>query len=351
MRHLRGWTVVLCACVVCGAAWGAPVYITGVPDWDQPVLTPGGPAVGSGWEAWCVPTATANIMGYYRDLDVTNAIADGQVFPNTAAWNAPAGDFQDDTADPASGAPGPGVTRNDIGWYMNTNDIGQTPTGGVGGTYIGTMLSDVKPGLDGVRPANPAWKGYLSDNGVTATVTNAAIAGIGLDDTGAGFHTVITVWPRIVTEIDAGRPVLIHFLHWGLVGRNQDTRDNGPVGLSSYDFAFWGANPNADQNTGESYTNPDIGHTVTLVGYWTGGNDPTNPFYNDDNQDAPNAVIVHDNNDGYLVNGPLPLVLPFDASCPWVMNTEITLVPEPATMMLALVGAGSMLTLRRRRRR
>ncbi|KPL04810.1 MAG: hypothetical protein AMK75_00475 [Planctomycetes bacterium SM23_65] len=351
MRDLKrlALTVVVCAC--CASVFGAPVYISGVPDWDQPVVA-GATAKGTGWDAWCVPAAASNIMGYYRDGGVTNLIADGTVFDTTAAW--PAGDWEDDQCDPlSSNPPAWGVARNDIGWYMNTNDMGQTALN-PGGSYVGTAFGDIKPGLDGMAPG---FTGYFPGSGLPAAsffVTNAATAISGQNTHPAGPFTVVTVWPWLTGQIDDNQPMIVSFSHGGFLNRQQ-VRGTGPAGLVDYDFAFWmSANPGGDNNTGEVWQG-DLGHACTLVGYWQGGPDPTHPFYDQNTGQAPNAIIVHDNRDGYLGAGGLnprglPLVLPFDATCPWVMNTEIV-IPEPATVTLTLSGVLTLLALRRRRRR
>jgi hypothetical protein len=346
MRSLR---VLVVAGLVfwCAGAFGGPVVIVGVPDWDQPVKAGPPPNLGAGWNAWCVPTAAADIMGYYRDKGTTNLIADALVFPNKNGWAGPpkAADYQDDTADPRSADPPLfGVVRGDIGWYMNTNDLGQTATLPAGGTYAGTKNADIKAGLDGSKAG---FTGYFPGSGLNnVTVRNAAANAL-LNTVPGGPFTVATVWNRILTEINAGRPVLISFTHGAFINRIQ-VRGGGPAGLPDYDLARWASsNPGGDTSVGEIWDD-DLGHTMTLVGYWD--NDATNPFYDCQTLRAPKAIIVYDNRDGFLNNParPLPLVLPFDGTAPWLMNTEI-LIPEPATMLL-LASGGALLVLRRRRR-
>lgn len=340
MKNLCRAVLMLTFCFFCSSVFGVHVYIDNVPDWDAPVIAGPPPASPGVWDAWCVPTASANIMGYYRDKHGINSIADGSVFAATAAW--PAVDFQDDTADAVSAPP-----RQDIGWFMNTNNLGETAAGGL---YIGTMFSDIKPGLDGSGAGGHT--GYFPAAGLNnVVVTNAAIAGSGQNTAAGGPYTVFTVWDRLTDNIDAGRPMLGSFSHWSLI--NKVSVDNGPVGLVDYDYYQWGAKQNTGPG-GESWTNPDIGHTVTIVGYWE--NDTTSPYYDADNGWAPRAIIVHNDSDGYLnnPNRPLPVVVPFDVgpawvAAPWVMNTEIV-IPEPATVTLALLGCGALAALRRRRR-
>ncbi|HUW56728.1 MAG TPA: PEP-CTERM sorting domain-containing protein [Planctomycetota bacterium] len=347
MRNLRSVIIAFVLCVCCASVFGAPVYITGVPDWDQPVIA-GAVALGAGWDAWCVPSSASNIMGYYRDGGVTNLIGDGSAFDTTAAW--PAGDWQDDGADPVSSnwPAWPIAARNDIGYFMNTNDFGETAVN-PGGGYKGTSYNDVKPGLDGLTVG---FTGYFPASGQAATVTNAAV-NAALNTAPGGPFTVGTVWGRLTAEIDDNRPMIVSFSHGGFLNRQQ-VRGAGPAGLADYDFAIWmTSNPGGDTNDGSTWEG-DLGHACTLVGYWPGGADPTHPFYNDFTGQAPNAIIVHDNRDGYLGAGGLnprglPLVLPFDGTCPWVMNTEIV-IPEPTSVTLVLLGSAVLAVLRRRRR-
>ena len=104
---------------------------------------------------------------------------------------------------------------------------------------------------------------------------------------------------------------------------------------------------------GEEYAE-DLGHTVTLVGYWGGGLGQVagHPFsWLGAGGSTPDAVIVHDNADGTLANATpaLPLVLPFDLAfgTPWAMQTEISGVPEPSVLALLLLGGVALLRRRR----
>ena len=149
------WALAVVIGVLCPVAWAAPTYISNVPDWNQPTLIdnnlpapgpvgnvqiPAIPAPGGVTTAWCAPTASANIMGYYRDTMVGLSIADNGVFPNTTAL--PAADWRDDAVDNVSAAPL--VSRQDLGWYMNTNSQGDplAPVQNFGaGTHYGNIFS------------------------------------------------------------------------------------------------------------------------------------------------------------------------------------------------------------------
>ncbi|UCF43146.1 MAG: hypothetical protein JSV99_11295 [Planctomycetota bacterium] len=321
--------VIVVACT-CGAGFGAPVYIPGVPDWDQPALAAGQSPAGS-WGAWCTPTATANIVGYYNDNGV-GGIGDSNVFPATPPWTDP--DWQDDTAD-ASGGP-----RADLGWYFNTNDIG---LGGNPGspTYRGTKLEHILNGTAGNGGLVGAGSGYFPSAGLTSVCVGnygsyALNAGVYAKfDTNRGepnqvYHTDEAGFVQIWLSIDGNRPLLGHFEHFELVGRTDVNDFNGFSDfneVNDFDWADWGEAPiygpngYTDEVTGEVWDpNRGLGHTVTIVGYWLGG-DAGNPLGAD-------AIIVHDNRDGRSGSGPLPLLLPW-AGSPWMGLTLINGIASP----------------------
>jgi hypothetical protein len=331
----------------------APAYLSNVPDWNQPTAAdpnlpdPGPvnnvnfPAAGT-TAAWCVPTTAANIAGYYRDTIPGLTIADGSVFPNTTARAPTAVDWRDDLVDDQSVA----VQRQDFGWYFNTNNQGDAnlqPS--PGGTHYGNVM----PGL----------VNYLAAHNAQALVVNFADLNgpAGAFDTSGvpNPHTVPMAFQRLKSEIDAGRPAILHLKYWSLLNR-QAFRNTAIPGLPDYDTALWGAPVNQGPG-GEVYA-ADIGHSVTVVGYWL-ANDVTNPFAAPGGI-TPDALIVYDNNDGTLLlnnaAAPLPLAVPFAVgnpnpgmNAPWVMQTEISGVPEPATHWLAAAGI-AWLAIKNRRR-
>ena len=314
------------------------VYITGVPDWDQPVFA-AGQAPGGAWGAWCVPTATANIVGYYRDKGVGGTIGDATAFPAGGVFGVNA-DWQDDTADNVQAA------RGDLGWYYNTNDLGLG--GGTPPSYRGTQLVHIQKGMTGGGGLVGTGSGYFPAHGVN----NVSVKNYGshLMNTGIysnfdttpdlqSTHTDAAGFTEIMNEINAGRPLLGHFDHFVL-----GTKSRGSASFGAYDAAFWGDAPvfdpeldYIDDATGEIWNPAEgLGHTVTITGYFLLG-DFENPF------GKSNAIIVHDNTDGYI-----PLVLPWDSSSPWSGLTEISNVPEPMTLSLLAPGMAGIVRRRKR---
>ncbi|MCH8806592.1 MAG: hypothetical protein IH986_10950 [Planctomycetes bacterium] len=339
-RTQTGMTLALILSVSGPRALAGVNYIAGVPDWDQPVLVipslPGGP--NGPWGAWCVPTATANIAGYYEDVwNVTGNlpnfphVADGLVFPATT----PPGMFnwQDFTATLGGGPFSP--FRDDFGWYYNTHGM-STRAGGTGtfpGPWSGTRLVDIERGSTGSHGLVGA-NGYFPFRGMNSiTVRNygadtmAPGVFVGYDNTGdpQPVHTTGAALAEIVSDIRNDLPLLGHFEHFNLVNRVRHDDEPGQSpdyfpDIDEYDVAEWGQATNGDPNSGEQW-DPDegLGHTVTIVGYWDAA-DPGNPFYGQ----GVNAIVVHDNTDGYLMSAgqPLPLVLPWDNS-PWMGLTRL----------------------------
>ena len=338
-------------------SFAAPSIISNVPDWNQPtsvdnnlpdpgpVLNVNLPAAGT-TAAWCVPASAANIMGYYRDTVPGLTIADGSAFPKTTARNPTAVDWRDDMVDDQSIQ----VQRQDLGWYLNTNGQGAALpfNPGMGGTHYGNIL----PGLTNYFAAHglqPAIVNFADNNGPAALFDTSGVPNP---------HTVPMAFQRLQTEIDAGRPALLHLGYWNLLNR-QAFRNTAIPGLPDYDTALWG--PQVFVGPGGEQYGIDIGHTVTVVGYWP-SNDPTNPFAGMGLGGlTPDTLLVFDNNDGTVPAAaggalPLPLAVPFalgqqnqGLNVPWVMQTEISGIPEPATAWL--MSAAFVLLVARHRAR
>jgi hypothetical protein len=331
-----------------------PAYIQSVPDWNVPRIADGnladpGPVAlvalppNGVPNGWCTPTASANIMGYYRDTVLGLSIADQPVFPITTL--RPSVDWRDDTLDTLTAPPAP--NRQDIGWYMNTNSIGN---GAMPLSPGGTLYGNVQPGLVSYFAAynlnNVSVVNYTDPNNANASpFDNSGVPG--------AQRNLANAYTRLQGEVDNLRPALLHILYWSLLNRAQ-VRVSGIPNLPDYDFAQWGAPVGNSPDYGD-YT-PEIGHTVTIVGYWNGGLGlvPGDPFSGLGNGGStPDALIVYDNSDGTLAapTRSLPLVVPFSSgqglaglNVPWVMQTEISGVPEPATLgLLALGGLGVLL--------
>ena len=323
---------------------GAGVVINGVPDWHQPCLInpPNGPDNGGNpgnglacYKAWCVPTASADIMGYWKDILGFAGIADNALYNalgGNIAWNPGANprNWQDDSADalsiPTVGGGARAVGAQDLGWYLNCNDQGdQTlPGAGGGGTFSGTKRIAVQTGLIN----------YLTAAGYPQAQVSHQLC----------VHTV--GWAKITAEINAGRPLLGHFTH-------------GAMSPGAPGQWLWDANPLEDSQTGADWSESEdgngLGHVMAIVGYYAAG-DANNPFGGAGS--VLDVIVAQDNRrhgaeiDNVLLQHNLPF---YDTNlgqgvAPWVGYTTIN-IPEPGTMvLLALVGLAVFLRRRGARR-
>lgn len=313
-------------------AQASVMVLPGVPDWNQPTLQDlnlpdAGPVGfagdGSSAAAWCTPSASADLMGYHRDKNPGWSIADNSVFPTTTG--RPAVDWRDDMLDTLTVNP----PRNDLGWFMNTNDKGDQTVPMIGfnpgGGPVGTHYGNIRPGLQNYLTAHG-----LNQNSVVNYSDPAGPAAL------YGTAAIVPVaYQKIVGEINQQRPVLLHLTSYFNASGQVGTL---PPLLPSYDLDLWPTTLITTGPGGETIIN-DIGHTVIVVGYWT-GNDSANPYFLS-GLGPIDAVIVYDNGDGtFGVNPnaiPRPVVLPFSSgnvnpglNVPYAMITTVNPVPEPA---------------------
>lgn len=285
---------------------GQAQYLASTPDWNQPTLV-GAPGGNTGdWRAWCVPSATANILGFYRDAGVAG-IADATAFPTTGLWGAP--DFQDECAD---GGYGP----MHAGYYLDTNG------NGLGGamSHDGTRLVDIKTGLEQYFAAHSFPATYVRNYGSHDPAHLPPSLYCAFDTTlqPQGVHSDAGAWAVIQREIDAGRPLLGHFTHGNMILTSPPDPTAIP-GAEDYRLGSWDdlGNPNGDDLTGEVWdVDGGLGHTMTIVGYW--------PMPNPHGQDL---ILVFDNRDIPFNNDPnlsqrLPIAIPW-AGAPWAGLTSV----------------------------
>ncbi len=282
-----------------------PQYIPGVPDWNQPFMSgaPGG--VAGPWSAWCVPTATANLVGFADDHRNFASIGDHQLYPASNAWTAV--DFNDESAD------GSGGPRNDLGWRLDTNGAR------TGLPHTGTHLGDLKAGIEKFWLNHALPESYIRNYGVPTPFMPSWIY-CDFDTTLNLYpeHNLIEAFNEVRREIDAGRPLLGHWGHGNLINTGQFPLPPGDQNIPDAEFyrtADWGFDPTQggqfpaqDESSGEIWDAAQgLGHTMTIVGYWL-ASDPTNPLV-----PPVDAVIVFDNRDLPL-NQRIPIILPWYTS-------------------------------------
>ncbi len=342
--------VLALAFLAASGAQAANKYVSGLaPNWDQPynypdaydLTGPGAAPVAPPlvWHAWCTPTAASMMMGHWADVrgvaGTGDASADGnQGIANGyggVAWAAGAS-WHDYCADAMAAAPfgrpwGPGAypppAVTDIGWYMNTNNLGDNGlTTNPGAAHTGTYVGNCGEGLNNFlsHRASPL-------AGKALTTYNPG---------GAGGNAFLAT--MVKTEIDANRTVLGHFKWWinpappgpGQGNGGEDSEDDFEATGGYADYYFDETAPKVDDEVWNDEDGEEgLGHTVCIVGY------------SDDAMGNVTHLIAHDNWPATVRN-----VRVVVAGAPW---SAITTVPEPATASLLGIGV-ALFAIRRKRK-
>jgi hypothetical protein len=295
MRRLVASLIVVSAMLTLVAPAQADNLIFQVPDWNQPA-----PA---GYPNWCSPTAGANIMGYWDDVQGCDQLTDNQWFNASPAYANNAGTWQ-------QGLYQDGMVE--MGWFMQTDGWVPPPAQFPPG-WNGTTLNKILPGLLGY--AHTAWV----DPGVTAIAKLAfpQTAGFTQAKGDAGIDPIV-MWNTYTSQIDLGHPVEMSFDRWV----------DDPNGIT-----YTVKDQIVDEYNWDEYPNSEGGHSVVGVGYFIDANQ-TNWFVCQDGWGTtPQYVAV-----------------PMDYT-KWWQNDYITTVPEPTTFVLLIVGTVSVLIYGWRRRR
>ena len=342
----KRWVITMVAFVLAaGTGTHAANWVSGfVPDWNQPNWCgnpvngwPNGgpnPAVPA-WGAWCTPTAAANLLGHWDDVK-GSSVADGVAYNGSGvAWpNWPA--YQDYQANGGNqrGALSPGAV-DDLGWYMDTNGLGDPAHGNPPAGHTGTYYKDVSWGPLGLNTffadlGQPSFTALT--HGLVYSDPQTAV----LPNVQAGFQ-------EVRGEIDGNRTAVAHFTHWNLQfflpGAVQGPLANeADYGFDYYTFTTPSFPAGSDAELGEEWNGQTdgegLGHSVTVVGYILAG-------AGDDPLGNTDWVIVHDN----WSTTPRNVAVPFAPA--WAVNTIV--VPEPGVLVLGMGGLVALLARRCRR--
>lgn len=338
MKHL---TVGLGFAWLASAALAQTVYVNGMaPNWDQPYDYPDAfDASGPGpepnpnqldpWDAWCTPTSAAMVIAHWEDVRGFAGLADGFADGNQARippgytgplWNNANNPelWHDRTAD-GSAARGARPV-NDFGWYMDTNRMGANLGNGA---HVGTYYKDVAVGLNNFFAAVGAPAAGLS---ATTWGVNAVFGSV----------PVPVLAQMLKAEVDANRTAIAHFSYWNVLGPpgpGQGASTDSQESDFGYGDYTWG-NTQQGGLHGEQWNFEDgsegLGHSVAVVGYTMSGGAVTH-------------LIVHDNWPQTVRNVRVPVGVQ--------LVGITTVVPEPASMVGLLVGAGALLARGRRLRK
>ncbi len=355
MGALRTTAAIATAWLFAPQAFAVATFVAGpVPDWDQPYAY--GPPIGVGpgpdpmpgafsaFDAWCAPTAAANLIGHWEDA-LGEPIGDGMPFPLTPPYGPPPWhDYQLDMGRPPAGPPPAMVT--DVAWYMDTNDSGDAVYGNP--FHVGTFVENTHAGLATfLNTISSSWR----------TGTRAVSFGLGTESSGAPAMphlSAASAFAEVMAEIDAGRTLLITWQHWDVLASGVLLGGDPSKEFYTFDPAP-GSDPWGNDEDWDIPVDPKrtLGHVVTAVGYIAAG-DPDDP-----GRDAMGMVggpvttdwvIVRDN----VPATPIDVIVPLTAMeypAPWVANTNA--IRDASVPALGLWGglliAGALLAIGRLR--
>jgi len=303
MRKLGAVSLALLV-FACGAAGWADNVVLNVPDWNQPDNYADGVKLFVGdYPNWCAPTAGADVMGYWEDVQGHVGLTDRKNFytdvPNSPAYPATAGTWQQ------------GLWHDgtiELGWHMDT-----------GSWQSGPKPFPPKAGFTPTNLIAPGVMSFASSAYVDATgITKVAHANAVVNTENAGQPAVnlASMWPNYTAEIDAGRPVICSFLDW-VNWQNLTGTQNLNIGgqVVTVEFYPWAG------NVGD--------HSVAGVGYI----DATPAVYNGDE-----FFIAQDT---WSTTGQY-VAVPVDNM--WFQNDYVDFVtgnpiPEPGSALWLLLGA------------
>ncbi|MGA2221070.1 MAG: hypothetical protein ABSH21_04690 [Verrucomicrobiia bacterium] len=340
-----------------GSVLAAAKFVNGLaPDWNQPYRygpPPGGPtdpfpvppnAPGNAtqWNAWCAPSAAANLVGHWTDAHGV-PVADAFAFPSTTNWPLAASwhDYQADgfarPTPPQAAAGALPVPATDIGWYLDTNrgiqwDNGLGTMGGYyfgNAVHTGTYLKDIQPGLQNFLNSRYS----LSSSNYWLTGTRGFNYFSGVNPAGvpnvAPYPNEINAFAEVKSEIDSNRTLILCFMYWNPVKTVYGVAPTGTNTESAFGYTNYVLQtPSSPYTNAEDETwnfNDDgsaLGHAVTCVGYIPAG-DPADPYRA---TMATDWVIVHDN----WVSTPRNVAVPYGTptntpggtfNVAWVANT------------------------------
>jgi hypothetical protein len=295
--------------------WVAPAqsnYIPNVPDVVMP------PKAAANWPVvgrnnFCTPIAAENVVRFW----------DGNGYPGVAG----------------NPSPGFGKLAYMMGWFMDTNDWTVADD-----AHLGTWNSDPNAsGFDALGGIISYARWDATHNMFCGKVPPGPRP---IGKVGYNWGTTligVNGYANAMAQIDAGRPLLTSWTHWGIGYTNQKVNING----TQYEVWDFGDNPGSisgKDEYGDDWSQDfGLGHTVTTVGYSSNFN--LGPNNNVD------LLVVHDGvpwaGQGFLT--PIDFAVVYRANL-WTGNIDVNPVPEPGTVTMLLAGVAGVFAFRRRMR-